>query len=307
MVRVQDLVTQRAFIVEQKKAYTYYGDKTKYRHIFRFLDESGSSNIPELTDKIRASMLRRKKDQVLDLPEKIVSVMECEFSPEWKRAYESAFDSYIEWIKNNPDPKRDLENVLSARDLVEMGKMKQVCSLSKVERMVSDIESATEEGQKVIVFSQYMETIKTIEAQLRAKGIACVSLTGESGMNERQDAVDAFQENEKIKVFIANIKAGGVGITLTAASIVMFADLEWSPEVHAQAEDRAHRYGQEGTVNVYYYIQPETIEVENMGMLEDKAELIQAILEGQNASRKGRNGVSEYMKALAQKVTNRAG
>ena len=99
-------------------------------------------------------------------------------------------------------------------------------------------------------------------------------------MDERQESIDKFQNDDKTKVFVANIKAGGVGITLTKASIVIFADMEWSPETHNQAMDRAHRIGQTGTVNVYYYIAKGTIEEDIMEVLESKKEIMDQILEG---------------------------
>ena len=163
---------------------------------------------------------------------------------------------------------------------MELTKLKQVCSKAKIPVMVADIEDAIEQDNKVIVFSQYTETIKILEEKLIEKKIKCVTLTGENNMKERQDAVDDFQNKDEVMVFVANIKAGGVGLNLTRASHVMFADMDWSPELHRQAEDRAHRIGQQGTVNVYYYVIQDTIEEDIIDILTAKQETIGTITGG---------------------------
>ena len=155
-----------------------------------------------------------------------------------------------------------------------MQKLKQVCSMAKVETIIEDIQEAVDSGEKVIVFSQYTKTIDEIVKGMEKNKIGVVKLTGSSKMDERQESIDKFQNDDKTKVFVANIKAGGVGITLTKASIVIFADMEWSPETHNQAMDRAHRIGQTGTVNVYYYIAKGTIEEDIMEVLESKKEIM---------------------------------
>ena len=254
----------------------------RYLPPLRIWDESGVSkeNLPELAKYMSECMLRRKKNEVLDLPEKIISVMECEMTDEWKKNYDTAWDSYLEFLAANPIPEKNIDNIIMARQLVEIQKLKQVCSRAKISRIISDIENAIEQDEKVIVFSQYTATISEIAQRLKEKKIKCVTLTGSDDMNQRQKSVDEFQNNNEVKVFVANIKAGGVGLNLTAGSIVIFADMDWSPEIHRQAEDRAHRIGQAGTVNVYYYTCPGTIEDEIIDILNSKKSVADQILEG---------------------------
>lgn len=244
-----------------------------------FWDESGASRLPELRELTRSVFLRRTKAEVLDLPPKIVSVVSCELDSEWRATYDSAWDKYLEWVASHPEG-RDINNILTAQAMIEIGKLKQVCSLAKIHRIKTDIENAIEQGEKVIVFSQYTESIKTIAAVLSAAGIRAVTLTGADDQESRQQAVDAFQTDPDTKIFIANIKAGGIGLTLTAASIVVFADMEWSPEIHRQAEDRAHRIGTQGTVNVYYYIAESTVEEDIIDILTAKQETIGVLTDG---------------------------
>lgn len=276
----------------------------KSGQIIRFFDEGGATHLEELREFTRGSILRRLKKDVLDLPAKIMSVQITDLSKEARKEYDNAFDAYVEWISNNPDAGKDIEGIMDARHLVELMKLKQVCSRAKIERIVQDIRNAVEQGQKVIVFSQFTGTIMALRDELAQskrgtryddakEPILAVTLTGEDDMHQRQKAVDLFQggmngmtfEEGPAKVFIANIKAGGVGITLTAASIVMFADMEWSPSLHDQAEDRAHRIGQQGTVNVYYYIAGETIEEDIVDILERKRAIIKELMDGDASHR----------------------
>jgi SNF2 family DNA or RNA helicase len=273
----------------------------------RIFDESGSSNLDELREHLKGWIIRRKKKDVIDLPDKIVTVMECDMSREAKKEYDSAWDMYLQFIADNPMPERDIDNILMARHLVEIGKLKQVCSRSKIERIVSDVRNAVEQGEKIIIFSQYTRTIEWIANLLRAgvKGcdrIRCVTLTGADDMDERQKAVDAFQTDESVKVFVANIKAGGVGLNLTEGNIVMFADMDWSPETHRQAEDRAHRIGQKEMVNVYYYVAIGTIEEDIVRILNEKKNVMDQILEGdQNRISQKDSAQGAFLRLMAKK------
>ena len=234
--------------------------------VLRFWEEKGATRLPELRELTRNVFLRRTKAEVLNLPPKIISVVECHLDDEWQKKYDGAWDEYVAYLEANP-LKKDMEDILTAKGMIEAGKLKQVCSQAKVARVVQDTLNAVEQDSKVIIFSQYTETIRQIAEQLRAKKVGVVTLTGADDMKARQESVDGFQRNDDIKVFVSNIKAGGVGLNLTAASIVMFADMEWSPETHRQAEDRAHRIGQQGTVNIYYYVLRDTYEENVVDML----------------------------------------
>lgn len=316
----------------------------------RFWNATGASNLNELREITRDCLLRRMKKDVLDLPEKMISVRFCELTPDQKKAYDHAWDQYLEWYKNGldqvlpegdtgiscsscgreltdeelgPDGENDcfkcskIERTVSAQQLVELGKLKQVCSLSKVSRIAADIADAVEAGEKVIVFTQYTKTLEEVAAACReikvetgakatygkipTKKIKVVTLSGQDSQEKRQAAVDAFQNDPETKVFVSNMKAGGVGLTLTQARIVMFADMEWSPEIHAQAEDRAHRIGQEGTVNVYYYVMEKTIEEDIVDLLEAKRRIIKEVMEGSRDRMSG-SMAADFLDRLKQRL-----
>ena len=332
------------------------------RPAIRFWNSSGASNLNELREITRDCLLRRMKKDVLDLPEKMISVRFCELSPEQKKGYDHAWEQYLEWFKAGLDgtlpegeseiscsrcsrrltddevgrggvqggsknalgPDHDdcykcstIERTVSAQQLVELGKLKQLCSLSKVSRMAADIEDAVAAGEKVIVFTQYTNTLKEIAAACRSirvetgapsaygkiptKAIKVATLSGQDTQTSRQAAVDAFQNDPETRVFVSNMKAGGVGLTLTQARIVMFADMEWSPEIHAQAEDRAHRIGQEGTVNVYYYVMEKTIEEDIVDLLEAKRRIIKEVMEG-SVERMSGSMAADFLARLKQRL-----
>lgn len=272
------------------------------KRMLYFTDESGATNLDELRKSIDAVFLRRKKEEVLDLPERIITIEEVKMNSESKKEYKEAWNVYLEFLKEAALSEQQMDNILMARHLVEIQKLKQICSQAKTEAMARDIENAVESDEKVIVFSQYTETINLLSAEMMGKGISYETLTGQDNMEERQSAVDKFQKDPETKVFIANIKAGGVGITLTAASIVMFADMDWSPEVHNQAIDRAHRIGQNKMVNAYFYICPDTIEDDIIQILNDKKGVLDKLVEGSADTVKTQSTQAEFLRRISQKI-----
>jgi len=263
------------------------------KYPIRFWDESGATNLGYLRKSLMGYMVRRKKNKVLNLPAKVIDVIEVKMTPAQRRIYDNAWDSYMEYLKLNPP--ENLKNIIATRQLVEVQKLKQVCSKMKIEKIVEDAKNAIEQGEKVIVFTQYVDTLERIKAGMKKikydfgkteygkpklELIEVVVLSGATKQPDRQKAVDAFQKDERVKVFIANIKAGGVGITLTEASVVMFADMDWTPEVHSQAEDRAHRIGQNRMVNVHYYVTQDTIEMDIIELLAKKKQMVSEVIDG---------------------------
>lgn len=249
----------------------------------KFLDTGGATNLDKLAIALKTVYLRRTKEVLGDtLPEKIITNLEVEIAPEYRKAYKQAWDDYMEYLLSIPDEEQDknIQNIQLAKHLIELNKLKQVASQGKVPHVLKDVGNIVEQGGKVIIFTQYTNTLHEIVRGVQAMKIKVVKLNGEDDMEARQKAVDRFQEDDSVKVFVANIKAGGVGITLTKANKVLFADMEWTPALHSQAEDRAHRIGQHNLVNVYYYIAKDTVDEDIVDLLGKKSQIIQHILEG---------------------------
>jgi SWI/SNF-related matrix-associated actin-dependent regulator 1 of chromatin subfamily A len=154
-------------------------------------------------------------------------------------------------------------------------KVRQIIADEKIKNTIELIENTLQQERKVIVFSNFTNSLNKIYEHF--KKIA-VKLDGSSSMKQRQDSVDKFQNEDKIKVFVGNIKAAGVGLTLTRGDVVIFNDLSFVPADHSQAEDRAYRIGQKNSVSVLYPIFENTIEGIIYDMLDRKKKIISTVL-----------------------------
>ena len=208
----------------------------------------GASNLEELRDRISRQVLRRLKTDVLDLPEKIITPVYLRL---YSKFYEELMGEYYDWYN-----KQNESNSISVQ-FTKLTKVRQVIAEDKVPHTIEIAENIIEQGKKVIIFSNFTEPLRKIYEHFGKKA---VYLDGTTSKPARQKAVDDFQEDEKIMIFCGNIKAAGVGLTLTAGEAVIMNDLSFLPSDHAQAEDRAYRYGQKNCVSVYYPIFENTIE-----------------------------------------------
>jgi hypothetical protein len=173
---------------------------------------------------------------------------------------------------------------------------RQALAFAKTSATLDFVKGATEQGEKVIVFSCFDGPIQRLAREF---GPAAVALTGKTPGAKRQEIVDRFQHDGSVSVFLANIIAGGTGLNLTAATQVVFNDLDWVPTNHWQAEDRAYRIGQTRTVNVTYFVGQNTIDDFVRAVLETKAALVSAIVEGEAiAEGLGGDVLDELQRAL---------
>jgi SNF2 family DNA or RNA helicase len=142
------------------------------------------------------------------------------------------------------------------KDLVELILLRQFIAQQAIPYTIEMVENAIEMGRKVIVFTSFTDELNTIADHF---GKAAVRHNGPMSNSMKQKSVDAFQNNDKVKVFVGNIKSAGVGITLTEGTVVIFNSFDWVPGNNEQAEDRAFRIGQKNDVNVYYQLFDDTI------------------------------------------------
>ena len=146
----------------------------------------------------------------------------------------------------------------------------------KTETLFELLDTLVAEGQKVLVFSQFVQMLKILETDCAKRGIPTHLLTGET--KQRQEVVNAFQADEHGGVFLLSLRAAGTGLNLTNASYVVLYDPWWNPAVEAQAIDRSHRIGQTRTVNAYRLIAPGTVEEKIWDLQQRKAQTIQDVL-----------------------------
>lgn len=233
----------------------------------------GASNLEELRDRTSRQVLRRLKTDVLDLPDKIITPVYLRLK---SKEYEELMGEYFDWYDKNPD-----ENTSLTVQFTKLTKVRQVLAKEKINSTIELVENILEQDKKVIVFTNFTESLNKIYEHF---GKQAVYLDGSCSPAKRQNAVDEFQNNDKIKVFVGNLKAAGVGITLTAAEAVIMNDLSFVPSDHAQAEDRSYRYGQKSNVSVYYPIFENTIEGVIYDILSKKKNIFETVM-GDNVGR----------------------
>jgi SWI/SNF-related matrix-associated actin-dependent regulator 1 of chromatin subfamily A len=235
---------------------------------------TGSSNLEELRDRTVGLVLRRLKENVLDLPEKIITPVYLRLK---SKAYEEVMGEYYDWYDKNPEESKSL-----TVQFTKLTKVRQIIADEKINETIELAENIIEQDKKVIIFCNFTDSLNKICQHF---GKAAVKVDGSMSKPERQHSVDSFQENEKVKVFVGNIKAAGVGLTLTAGEAVIMNDLSFLPSDHAQAEDRAYRYGQKNNVLVYYPIFENTIEGIIYDILNNKKQVIATVMgDNQNTS-----------------------
>jgi len=228
---------------------------------------TGSSNLEELRDRTVGLVLRRLKENVLDLPEKIITPVYLRLK---SKAYEEVMGEYYDWYDKNPEESKSL-----TVQFTKLTKVRQIIADEKINETIELAENIIEQDKKVIIFCNFTDSLNKICQHF---GKAAVKVDGSMSKPERQHSVDSFQENEKVKVFVGNIKAAGVGLTLTSGDVVIFNDLSFVPADHSQAEDRAYRIGQKNSVSVLYPIFENTIEGIIYDMLDRKKKIISTVL-----------------------------
>ena len=227
----------------------------------------GASNLEELRDRTSGLTLRRLKEDVLDLPEKIITPIYLRLK---SKEYEEVMGEYYNWYEKNPEESKSL-----TVQFTKLTKVRQIIANEKITQTIELAENILEQDKKVIIFCNFTESLNKIVEHF---GKSAVKVDGSMSKTERQHSVDEFQDNPKVKVFVGNIKAAGVGLTLTSAEAVIMNDLSFLPSDHSQAEDRAYRYGQKNNVLVYYPIFENTIEGIIYDILNAKKQVISTVM-----------------------------
>ena len=259
-------------------------------------DFSGASNLGDLQRKLRATLMvrRLKADVLAELPAKRRQIV-----PLSAKAYktvlqaEAEAQSRIDADIDALELVRDLAEAigdkaaydeavknLHARRAVafdEMSIVRHESAIAKAPAVADHVEGLLESVDKVIVMAHHHDVVDLLVARLEAYGV--VSLTGRDNQTKRQEAVDRFQSDPDTRVFVGSIQAAGVGLTLTAASLVVFAELDWVPGNMSQAEDRVHRIGQTNSVLVQHVVIDGSIDATMAHTLLAKQSVIDAALD----------------------------
>ncbi len=238
-----------------------------------------------LSAKLRPLMLRRIKQQVAkDLPERIEVRRDCDLGEAQRLLYLAELRRSREQVMQTVAEKGLAKSKIHV--LAALTRLRQICchpqlvgndSISgKTDTLFELLEPLLQEGQKVLIFSQFVQMLRLLEAECKVRQISTHVLTGET--KERQTVVQNFQDDKNAAVFLLSLRAAGTGLNLTNASYVVLYDPWWNPAVEAQAIDRSHRIGQTQTVHAYRLIAPGTVEEKIWELQQRKAQAIADVL-----------------------------
>ena len=239
---------------------------------------------------IEPFILRRTKKQVLtELPEKTITVLNNQMKEEQEKIYLN----YLAQVKQEVAETINLRGFEKShiQVLTALTRLRQICchpslfiknykdGSSKLEQCIEIVKDATESGHKILLFSGYTSMFELIEKELQENNITYFKLTGATKVDERIKMVDEFNENKNIKVFLISLKAGGTGLNLTGADMVIHYDPWWNASAENQATDRAYRIGQKNNVQVYKLITKNSIEEKIYELQQKKSQLIDNMLD----------------------------
>lgn len=283
-----DLYAQMSFVNKG-----FFGGVTAFKQNFsNMIDKEGDENIAaELQRLINPFILRRTKERVAsELPSKTEDVIYCEMDTEQRKIY----DAYRNEFKNQLLGKIEEDGVGKSKMMVleALTRLRQICDSPvllnddnidstesvKIKEIVQHITSKTA-NHKILIFSQFVKMLSLVKAELIKRNIDFEYLDGKSTTFQREKSVTHFQEDDRLRVFLISLKAGGTGLNLTAADYVYILDPWWNPAVENQAIDRCYRIGQEKKVFAYRMICKDTVEEKILNLQKKKKKIAGEIVQ----------------------------
>ena len=260
------------------------GDQAFFRNQFLNPIEKQQNEVKlkRLYSMIKPFVLRRHKGQVAtELPEKIENIKYCEMTEQQEQEYEKVKSQYRNLILDSIDEKGVsgsqfllLQGLTRLRQIANHPKMadpEYKGDSGKMEDITHMMRSALTENHKILIFSQFVKHLSILKEFLLRENLVYAYLDGST--KERQGQVELFQNNDDVRIFLISLKAGGVGLNLTAADYVFLLDPWWNPAVEAQAIDRAYRIGQKNKVFTYKFITKGTVEEKILNLQRNKQKL----------------------------------
>lgn len=256
--------------------------------------EQNDARAARLRNLTKPFLLRRTKNMVAkDLPERIEHVHYCEMEPEQAQLYKDTAKVYrTTFFQNSPH-----ENPLVAKRMQVLSSIQRLRQIAihpqmvepdvlesgKLDQMRHLLSDALGNGGKVLIFSSFVKLLKILKTEMQQLGVRYAYLDGAMSSEDRAKQVDLFQTNPDIQVFLISLRAGGVGLNLTAAEYVFILDPWWNPAIEQQAINRAHRIGQEKTVFVYKFITRNSIEEKILRLQQHKARIAEEVIQSESS------------------------
>ena len=271
--------------------YSYDEFKENYEKVIvRNEDEEATERLRQM---VRPFILRRlKEDVLLDLPEKLEEIRYVRFEEKQQKIYDAQV-THMRHVLDDLDNAQGKSRIIA---LSELTKIREICcdpslimenydgESAKKDACMELIQSAVEGGHRILVFSQFTSMLEILEKELAAIDMPYYKLTGETSKKDRNRYMHAFNEREDVPVFLISLKAGGTGLNLTGADVVIHYDPWWNFAAQNQATDRAHRIGQTKVVSVFKLIAKDSVEERILQLQNTKKDLSDAILSGENTS-----------------------
>ena len=269
--------------------YLFKYKKFKQLYEVPIVKDNDMYSMKKLKMLIEPFILRRTKKEVLtELPEKTITILNNEMEDEQQKIYLS----YLAKAKQEAMQEIEINGVEKShiKILALLTRLRQICchpslfledynqDSSKLKQCIEIIKDGIEAGHKILLFSGYTSMFDIIEKELLKEDINYYKLTGKTNVNERVELVEDFNQNENVKVFLISLKAGGTGLNLTGADMVIHYDPWWNISAENQATDRAYRIGQKNNVQVYKLITKNSIEEKIYELQEKKSKLIDNVL-----------------------------
>lgn len=291
----------------------FLGPLDRFNRLFRnpIEKQADEERQSQLHKRIKPFMLRRTKEMVAtELPEKTDMIRTIPLSGRQRDLYETVRLAMDEKVRDEISKKglarsqiMILDALLKLRQvccdprLLSLNVAKEVHDSAKLEMLMEMVPEMVEEGRKILIFSQFVKMLELIEDELKNYPISYTKLTGQT--QKRDDAIDSFQNGEA-QVFLISLKAGGVGLNLTAADTVIHYDPWWNPAVEKQATDRAYRIGQDKPVFVYKLLTEETVEEKILQMQQSKQSLADGLYQDKKVSQDRQSNTADQDMQLKQ-------
>lgn len=291
-------------IIDPKVWNNYYSYATKFcggRQGYWGFEAKGATNLNELRIKISKYFLRRTKDEVLkELPTKNYIEVPIDLPKEERKQYDLVESNLVEYLKSYKKEKtnKEITKSLNAEKLVKLNLLREINTMGKIPTARELIDNIIDAKEKVLVFSSFNAPLKELAEKYEENSVI---MLGETQVEERGEIVKQFQEDPNIKIFFGGTKSAGVGITLTAASNVIFLDLPWNPADIEQSENRAHRPGATyQSLNIYQIISYDSIDEFMKKLLNKKQVIINKLIEGKKVEKDDKM-MDNYLKLLTLK------
>lgn len=260
-----------------------FSSKKEFETAFCDGQPNGASHTRILSDWLRRTIMvrRNKKDVLKSLPDKRKCVQVLPMSKSGQKEYNKAEANFINWYRQLKGDEA-ASRAAKAEHLARLTALRRFSWETKKDSIFEWVENFLDSGEKLVVFFEFKNTGEDMEDFLRDLGVKYVKLDGSTPQKRRMELVDAFQNDDRVEVFLGQFKAAGTGLTLTRASNCVTLNYHWNPSLHNQADDRIHRIGQKRGVSCYYLPAENSIEEDIMEILASKQNVVSNVLDGKD-------------------------